>query len=339
MSGPGGDNRGTSDGPRGPIPATRAGVPSPSGSNWSAGASMGGIGGLYSPDPAERSRTASSMCSSQPGAFRDDAGLIELVRRGESEPAFIAAVNALGYSGSSQATEQLLTLLRNRDQLSSTAVDCVLIALGGCKAHAAIVLPELRSIVEKDPDAYLGKARSAVRALCESLRTEKFVQPGNSYPEYIDVLGPHGPGGTTQVWQVEGRSFPRRATGLLEDVRFPFTFGNTMLSECRLRIYRGESKELVVVFTTDEKSHGHSVMQAIEHLATAVASIYGLNPKRVTWVEHYAAGCGTEGRENLAVVTLEKSMWKEKLFGPKWNSISRDDLAGLFAARGINANI
>lgn len=68
----------------------------------------------------------------------------------------------------------------------------------------------------------------------------------------------------------------------MEQYRLEFKASNGYPSACQVTLYR--DIQLVVVSETGE---GMSVTNAAERIATEVVKLYGLDPKRMLFVEHY----------------------------------------------------
>ncbi|MFB6271975.1 MAG: hypothetical protein ABEL51_03670 [Salinibacter sp.] len=112
-------------------------------------------------------------------------------------------------------------------------------------------------------------------------------------------------------------------------------------SRCRLRIYRHEGGSQVVVLTQsyDEDSPcyngGTSITNASENVATLVVNRYGLDPERVTFIEHYIDRTVDPddplGPETFDLIEYDWSGWIAKS-PPRWSHLGREraeDLVGV----------
>lgn len=54
----------------------------------------------------------------------------------------------------------------------------------------------------------------------------------------------------------------------------------------------------------DNYSYGPSIINVIEYLATAVSSIYQLNPPSTVWIQHLSPSSGTSDADESSIVTF-----------------------------------
>ena len=103
--------------------------------------------------------------------------------------------------------------------------------------------------------------------------------------------------------------------------------------KCKLRIYdqsknkTGDSVPLhpIVVITTDIEDGGMSIRSCSGHIATLVTQRFGIDPKRMLWVEYYAASA--YGIDNVHKIPERFDMveftWHDgKAIEPKWRPLN-----------------
>ncbi len=67
--------------------------------------------------------------------------------------------------------------------------------------------------------------------------------------------------------------------------RFPHTQPG-MPGRCRVRIYKRQNGDHTVLLTELDTNSGESIASACERIATDLAAVRGLNPKRTRWIQH-----------------------------------------------------
>lgn len=121
-----------------------------------------------------------------------------------------------------------------------------------------------------------------------------------------------------------------RTVGLAIDRRLNYTVIGRP-EEIRLRIYQTPTNKSVVVFTADDSSTS-SMQTVYEHLATAVRHMYGLEPSRTTWIEHWSKSYGGAPRASEVQLSLHKPSGRFE--NPDW--IQVPSLQDKLRAMGIS---
>jgi hypothetical protein len=70
----------------------------------------------------------------------------------------------------------------------------------------------------------------------------------------------------------------------VHDVIFPFMDSHKQCGECRIRVYQRPRLTIVIA---SELKRGPAITNAAEEIATRVVQFFGLDPKRLVWVEHH----------------------------------------------------
>ena len=100
---------------------------------------------------------------------------------------------------------------------------------------------------------------------------------------------------------------------------------------CRIRIYREEGREPVVVCSQLADNANTSVTNMAEYLAAEVIEEHRL-PVPVTWIEHYPEHAGEVGEWSLVTFSSwEKEevclggAWRHRIGSPRWSRLSREE--------------
>jgi len=104
--------------------------------------------------------------------------------------------------------------------------------------------------------------------------------------------------------------------GLVVDTRFKFRL-NLQSGELRVKIYGDGTGRHLVVLIADGQSYGVSPTNGAEIFASALTHIYGLDPSRTTWLEHYAESCGY-GDAKTEQITFDYNADRNLLDRPTW---------------------
>lgn len=110
-----------------------------------------------------------------------------------------------------------------------------------------------------------------------------------------------------------------------------YTF-HKFLSECYLEIYQDEDGSCVVIATELQDNPGTSVTNAAGAIATQVVSEFGINPEKLTWIEHYPDrdyGGRKTIPEDFDLVTFTRS--GNELRYPKWKRVGKEEVERLIA--------
>lgn len=100
----------------------------------------------------------------------------------------------------------------------------------------------------------------------------------------------------------------------MEQYRLEFRAENGYTSACNITIHR--AIQLVIA---EETGEGQSVTNACELIATEVVERYGLDPKRMLFIEHYPAKQRPTHGESFDLVTFR---WDGKRFrNPDWKHV------------------
>ena len=111
----------------------------------------------------------------------------------------------------------------------------------------------------------------------------------------------------------------------MEQHRLEFKAENGYPSACNITIHR--SLQLVVAEQTGE---GQSVTNACEVIATEVVRRYGIDPKRMLFIEHYPAEQRPTDGESFDLVSFR---WDGKRFwNPDWRHLPPVEFHGILNA-------
>ena len=111
----------------------------------------------------------------------------------------------------------------------------------------------------------------------------------------------------------------------MEQHRLEFKAENDYPSACNITIHR--SLQLVVAEQTGE---GQSVTNACEVIATEVVRRYGIDPKRMLFIEHYPAQQRPTDGESFDLVTFR---WDGKRFwNPDWRHLPLKEFYDILTA-------
>jgi hypothetical protein len=113
--------------------------------------------------------------------------------------------------------------------------------------------------------------------------------------------------------------------------RFKFTGLCGRRSWCGLALIPRSDGRIVVVASEREDNPGTSVTNACEELATMVVQTFGLDARKVIWIEHYPPGKIHGKHEDWDLVTFGETRWDQDfdrfvLFdGPTWRRMQAAD--------------
>lgn len=119
--------------------------------------------------------------------------------------------------------------------------------------------------------------------------------------------------------------------GLVHDGRFRFTVNNVE-SELGLKIYGKANGDTIVVLAVDERWYGAYPTNWFESITTAVMHMYGIDPNRTRWIEHYTPQAGLSITSCCEVVQRfdEDQGW---LHNPIWGP--SETLAAILLRHGL----
>ena len=103
-------------------------------------------------------------------------------------------------------------------------------------------------------------------------------------------------------------------------------------SHCSLHVERLPDDRTLVIFTELESNPGTSVTNAIEVLASMVASKLALNPAQAVWIEHYPPGKIRGKTDNWDLVTfgtILRDGINSVFDDPSWRPLRPQDWASL----------
>jgi hypothetical protein len=95
----------------------------------------------------------------------------------------------------------------------------------------------------------------------------------------------------TQLNGTEEASGPEPSKVLVDEIMVWPGFGNGVgrwESKCRMRVFEYDGRQIAVASELED-NEGTSVTNAAEYIATLAIGQYGLDMRRLLWVEHYPA--------------------------------------------------
>jgi hypothetical protein len=102
--------------------------------------------------------------------------------------------------------------------------------------------------------------------------------------------------------------------------------------KCRIRIYREDGCNPVVICSQLQDNENTSVTNMAEYLAAEVIQEYGL-PTPLTWIEQYPEHCGKLGEYFLVKFSsweLEAvclgGAWRYRIGSPRWSSLCPEEV-------------
>lgn len=119
----------------------------------------------------------------------------------------------------------------------------------------------------------------------------------------------------------------------VHDTIFPFPLPSPPGSKCRLRIFREEGGQTVVIVSHIPGNRGTSITNAIEEVATKVLRVlpeHFASPDQETlWVQDYPPGSLSLEKESLVqLVTFDRA--GNILIRPRWTRVTEDHAQASF---------
>lgn len=101
--------------------------------------------------------------------------------------------------------------------------------------------------------------------------------------------------------------------------------------QCRLRIYFPHPEQQTVVISDMGLEGGRFIPYQVEQLATLVADEFRLDPKLMSWIEHYSPHFKKPSCAEFNLVTFE---WSDhEASHPQWQAISAFQASALAGER------
>jgi hypothetical protein len=109
--------------------------------------------------------------------------------------------------------------------------------------------------------------------------------------------------------------------------------------KCRIRIYREDGREPVVICLQLSDNDNTSVTNMAEYLAAEVVEEYSL-PTPLTWIEHYPEDKGEIGEYSLvnysdwdSQVACLGGVWRCRVGSPRWSHLRPEEVEFLLRDR------
>ncbi len=105
--------------------------------------------------------------------------------------------------------------------------------------------------------------------------------------------------------------------------------------KCRIRVYREEGREPVVVCSQPPDNDNTSVTNIAEYLAAEVIEEHEL-PTPLTWIEHYPEHEGEHGEWSLVRFSSWEreevclgGAWRRRVGAPRWSHLTTEEVGRL----------
>lgn len=245
---------------------------------------------------------ACALAGQAKGAVSAIPALRKLMLQQKGAPAD-AAASALGSIPHEDSVQALVAALPVMKDWSAAHI---LGALGRLAALAAPALPALEKLERAKPplseDAvwHLAECLKAIRtALRYQYQEDLSVADFGSRLKLEDAI--RDPQGFAAE---QGEELQANQEGLVVNRRFRYSVGNCP-GECGLRIYASRDGEWIVVVSHDGMTYGPSITNNAEYLATAICARYGIDPKKLSWIERYSNQSGMQARNEATLVNFK----------------------------------
>lgn len=210
------------------------------------------------------------------------------------DPSFLvagAALWALGQIGTPAAIDILVDELKNgpRERLHFVAGA---FEVAGASAESA--LPALHRVARDKSISEMGRLelRSAIGKIYAGIRQGHWQNAMDSeFTDYVSLDRLWAQPSLFSYFAPHTVPVDISREGLVHDGRFRFTI-NTVESELGLKIYGKANGDTIVVLAVDDRWYGAYPTNSFESITTAVMHMYGVDPNRTMWIEHYTPQAG-----------------------------------------------
>lgn len=255
----------------------------------------------------------------------------QLMSRLPCGQAQLAAASALGDIADPASANELIGMLPNLDSVNAIHI-CGSLGRLGLNAKRAIVPLQSARRVYSSSSSERACINDAVSKIYQALRLEnRAASLALEDPQRISLFGVLTPADDARLFYLPNIDQSEPHEGLWLDQRLKYKGYEP--GECGIKIYQAIGDKQLVVLSWDNYSYGPSIINVAEYLATAVSSIYQLDPSNTIWIQHLSTSSGSNDSDESCVVKFKFDENNGRFSHPQWGQ--RQPLRILLGESGI----